>query len=34
MYYVGQPRGLFAMKRLKGVMAETKKTKNQRSKNA
>ncbi len=25
MYYVGQPRGLFAMKRLKGVMAETKK---------
>ena len=22
MYYVGQPRGLFAMKRLKGVMAE------------
>jgi 4-carboxymuconolactone decarboxylase len=25
MYYVGQPRGLFAMKRLKGVMAETRK---------
>jgi 4-carboxymuconolactone decarboxylase len=25
MYYVGQPRGLFAMKRLKAVMAETKK---------
>ena len=25
MYYVGQPRGLFAMKRLKGVMAATKK---------
>jgi hypothetical protein len=22
MYYVGQPRGLFAMKRLKAVMAE------------
>jgi alkylhydroperoxidase/carboxymuconolactone decarboxylase family protein YurZ len=22
MYYVGQPRGLFAMKRLKTVMAE------------
>jgi alkylhydroperoxidase/carboxymuconolactone decarboxylase family protein YurZ len=25
MYYVGQPRGLFAMKRLKAVMAEKKK---------
>jgi alkylhydroperoxidase/carboxymuconolactone decarboxylase family protein YurZ len=25
MYYVGQPRGLFAMKRLKAVMVETKK---------
>ncbi len=24
MYYVGQPRGLFAMKRLKAVMAEGK----------
>ena len=25
MYYAGQPRGLFAMKRLKAVMAEKKK---------
>ena len=27
MYYAGQPKGLFAMKRLKGVMAESKKRK-------
>jgi 4-carboxymuconolactone decarboxylase len=31
MYYVGQPRGLFAMKRLKAVMAETKKPSRRRT---
>jgi 4-carboxymuconolactone decarboxylase len=30
MYYVGQPRGLFAMKRLKAVMAEKGKSKRAR----
>jgi len=30
MYYAGQPRGLFAMKRLKGVIAERKRTRRAR----
>lgn len=30
MYYVGQPRGLFAMKRLKAVMAEKPSTRKKR----
>ena len=30
MYYVGQPRGLFAMKRLKAVMAQAKQPKRRR----
>lgn len=30
MYYVGQPRGLFAMKRLKAVMAEKPPTRKKR----
>jgi alkylhydroperoxidase/carboxymuconolactone decarboxylase family protein YurZ len=28
MYYAGQPKGLFAMKRLKAVMAESKGARN------
>jgi 4-carboxymuconolactone decarboxylase len=32
MYYVGQPRGLFAMKRLKAVMAEAKRRAPKRAK--
>jgi 4-carboxymuconolactone decarboxylase len=34
MYYVGQPRGLFAMKRLKAVTAETKKGGKRRTRKA
>jgi 4-carboxymuconolactone decarboxylase len=33
MYYAGQPRGLFAMKRLKAVMAEKKKVVKHRKSN-